>query len=266
MFCGTRELSCLPEYRYRGQKAEKFRSLRIMSIDFSQKERAFVDELAGDTGRDLDGWMSAIRDAGLTHRNEIIDWLRLKGFTFARASWLERIHHNGGKLIYAPADTRSAAELHKRKAAPPRPAVESRPPGAKPAAVVGVVRAVSPPTRDDGDIDALLAAAKAYRPLAQLVLRDILAAVPGADVRAASGTIVISHTRAFAALLPGPKDVRLLLDMGARPVGKDWIRAKLPAGLESLAALSHMLVLTDARQVTRELRDLIASRAQDTAG
>lgn len=72
-----------------------------MAIDYAEKEREFVSELKADTGRDLGEWMQAIRDADLPHRNDIIDWLRGLGFTFANASWLERIHANGGRLIYA---------------------------------------------------------------------------------------------------------------------------------------------------------------------
>lgn len=238
----------------------KLRVARVMSIDFSQKERAFVEELRADTGRDLDGWMTAIKDAGLGSRNEIIDWLRHEGFTFARASWLERIHHNDGRLIYGPAPVRPA-ELHKRK-----------PAAAKPEPVRPAVAAASPSgpvlprpvAQTDGDIDALLASAKAYRPLAQVLLRDVLATVPGADARTLSGHIVVSHTRPFAALLPGPKDVRLMLALGTRSPGADWGRSKFAGGLDSLAALTHMLVLTDARQLTRELKDLVAASARDT--
>lgn len=238
-----------------------------MSIDFSQKERAFVDELRADTGRDLDGWMAAIGDAGLLHRNEIIDWLRQEGFTFARASWLERIHHNGGKLIYGTGAVRTPAELHVRKPATAKPAtqpprrLEARPSPSP-------VRAAQPKANSNGDIDidALLASAKAYRPLAQAMLRDILATVPGADVRAQTGYIVVSHTRPFAALLPGAKDVRLLLALGSHALGAEWSKAKLTPGLDSLAALTHMLVLTDARQLTRELKDLVAASARDMPG
>jgi len=234
-----------------------------MSIDFSQKERAFVDDLPSDTGRDLEGWMAAIGDAGLSHRNEIIDWLRQEGFTFARASWLERIHHNGGRLIYGSAVVRTPAELHKRKAGNDKPTGEP-----VRAVVVGKTaeartRPAAVVSQSDGDIDSLLASAKAYRPLAQAMLRDILASVPGADVKAKAGFIVVSYQRPFAALQPGPKDVRLLLALGKRAPGADWLAAKLPQGLASLAALTHMLVLTDARQLTRELKDLVAASARE---
>src|SRR5690349_2173712 len=78
-----------------------------MSTDYAEKERDFIAGLAEDTGRDLAGWMAAIAETGLTERNAIIDWLRHQGFQFSWASWLERIHHNGGRLIYADASARA---------------------------------------------------------------------------------------------------------------------------------------------------------------
>jgi hypothetical protein len=45
------------------------------------------------------GWQ-AIAAQGFADKNETIDWLRAQGFPFARASWLERIHSNGGRPIY----------------------------------------------------------------------------------------------------------------------------------------------------------------------
>lgn len=231
-----------------------------MSIDFSQKERAFVAGLSADTGRDLNGWMTAIGGAGLTHRNDIIDWLRQNGFTFARASWIERIHHNGGRLIYADG-ARTPLEAHRRK--PSNPATEPPHVGAAAPARIAPIKAAS--ANSDDEIDALLAAGKAYRPLAQVVLRDILSTVPGADVRAINGHIVVSHAKPFAALITGPKDVRILLSFGARSPASGWMRTKIQPGLDSLAGLTHMLVLTDARQLTRDLKELIAASARDTA-
>ena len=217
-----------------------------MSTDFSQKERAFVAELAADTGRDLDGWMRAIDDSGRASRNEIIDWLRQSGFTFAKASWLERIHHNGGALIYADAP-RDSGDAAKRKAKPVRPQV------------VAVPKAGA---SDDRQIDALLAAAKAYRPLASLLLREILGVVPGADASVQGMLIVFAHGAPFAALAPSPKEVRLYLACGAHIMSEPWQRVKPQAGLDQLSVLTHMLVVDDARQVTRELKELIASRGR----
>ncbi len=80
-----------------------------MATDFGEKERAFIDGLKENTGRDLAEWMQEIAASGQVQRNDIIDWLRHKGLMFSRASWLERIHHNGGKPIYADAPKDAAA-------------------------------------------------------------------------------------------------------------------------------------------------------------
>lgn len=71
-----------------------------MSTDWREKEREFLTSLQADTGRDLAQWMRVIAAQNLPHRNDIIDWLRQQGFLFAKASWLERIHNNGGHPIY----------------------------------------------------------------------------------------------------------------------------------------------------------------------
>lgn len=68
--------------------------------DWREKEREFLVGLKADTGRDLAEWMALISGQNLPHRNDVIDWLRRQGFMFSRASWLERIHHNGGLPIY----------------------------------------------------------------------------------------------------------------------------------------------------------------------
>src|SRR5262245_32904268 len=64
------------------------------------EEREFLAGLKARTGRDLAEWMAAIAAQGFHDKNEIIDWLRTQGLPFARASWLERIHRNGGKPIH----------------------------------------------------------------------------------------------------------------------------------------------------------------------
>lgn len=234
-----------------------------MSVDFSHKERAFIAGLLADTGRDLDGWMSAIAASGHTHRNDIIDWLRQNGFTFARASWLERIHHNGGRLIYAVSEP-SSTSASKAPFVPPKRAIR---PTAPAVAASNPVSAGAPSHLNpaDSDIDALLAAAKAYRPLAQLLLRDILATVPGADAKGCAGHIVLSHSKPFAALIPGPKDVKLQLAFGATPPPAGWTRLKPVPGLEVLSGLSHTATFTDARQINAELRACVVASARETA-
>jgi hypothetical protein len=232
-----------------------------MSTNFSEKERAFVDGLGAETGRDLATWLTAITTSGHLHRNDIIDWLRQQGFTFSRASWLERIHHNGGKLIYADRGARAVPIANRKKP------VDAPPPSRAPVTVKvpppSVAGAMPTPAPVDQDIDDLLLAAKAYRPLAQVLLRDALAAVPGAETSTTKGLIVLSHARPFAAIAPSPKDIRLYLPL-AGPSAAGWQKAKQPAGLDSSAVLTHVVVLTDARQLTRELRDLIVASAHAT--
>jgi hypothetical protein len=226
-----------------------------MTTDFSLRERAFVEALADDTGRDLAGWMAAIAASELSGRNEIIDWLRQEGFTFSKASWIERIHHNGGRLIYGAAAASAVRETPLR-----RPRATAAKPIIPPAAPAARVQPI------DGEIDAVLAAAKAYRPLALVLLRDCLAAVPGAEATAQSGYIILSHTRAFAAIAPSPKDVRLMLVLGTRDLADGWQRAKLPPPLDRMAPMTHMIILTDARQLDGALRARVAESARETAG
>ena len=50
-----------------------------MATDYGEKERAFIDGLKENTGRDLGRVDGRHRGAGLAHRNDIIDWLRQQG-------------------------------------------------------------------------------------------------------------------------------------------------------------------------------------------
>jgi Domain of unknown function (DUF5655) len=221
-----------------------------MSTDFNQKERDFVAQLRAQSGRDLSEWMAAIAASGFAHRNDIIDWLRQSGFSFAHASWLERIHHNSGRLIYEA----STDPVARRKAKPTPNVMNStvpKPTGAHP---------------PDADLDQVLASAKAYRPLAQVLLRDILAAVPGADATPAGDLILVSHSQTFAAVMPSPKDVRLYLALGTKTFDEHWGKARITgAHAAKLALLTHMMVLSDARQLTLDLALMIKASAQACA-
>lgn len=272
-----------------------------MSTDYAAKEREFLDSLKSDTGRDLSEWMEAIRAQALPHRNDIIDWLRQQGFMFSRASWLERIHNNGGRPIYAeqpatrrpptrtqrpfpksaqdttppagPAAVTTAATVSTpSSAAPaavpvnaPRPFPQARPfagaggaagtppPYSPPSPPAAVAPAATPPSQTEALSD-VLARAKAFRPLAQYLLREIEKAVPGATTSCRDGLVVLANPHAFAVVLPTPKDVRLGLDLGERPAAGPLLRAKI-AGAPS--CITHMLVLDDARQLDAGLADLI---------
>jgi len=228
-----------------------------MATDFGEKERAFLDGLKENTGRDLAEWMQEIADSGQVQRNDIIDWLRHKGLMFSRASWLERIHHNGGQPIYAdaPQDTPRSRPRRRREGvlATALPAAslaaDPPPPVAPPPASVPVPA---------GDIDALLARAKAYRPLAQHVLAKIKSVRPSADFTARESAIAIGDPNVFAALGISAKELRLHLALGEHPFDEVVRKGQAGGGLGKGEALTHMLVLTDARQIDQRLLDLVA--------
>lgn len=228
-----------------------------MATDFGEKERAFIDGLKENTGRDLAEWMQEIAASGQVQRNDIIDWLRHKGLMFSRASWLERIHHNGGKPIYAdaPKDAPRSRPRRRREGvlATALPAaslaIDPPPPVAPPPASVAAPL---------GDIEALLAKAKAYRPLAQHVLAKIKSVRPAADFTARESAIAIGDPNVFAALGISTKELRLHLALGEHPFDEVVRKGQAGGGLGKGEALTHMLVLTDARQIDQRLLDLVA--------
>jgi hypothetical protein len=231
-----------------------------MSTDYAEMERDFVASLKEDTGRDLDGWMIAIRHSGHSDRNEIIDWLRNQGFQFSWASWLERIHHNGGRLVYGD-DAGNVPPL-----ARPRPPEATRPLDRRPFHAVPKTAPPAPPApsappvaASRSDIERLLSDAKGLRPLADLVLREIGRAVPGAEFSARSPLIIIGTPAPFAALLPSPKALRLYANFGAAGIH----RAK-PADAvnKSLSTFLDMLLLDDARSIDEDFLRLIRIAAR----
>lgn len=253
-----------------------------MSIDYGERERQFLETLKADTGRGLDEWLAAIAAERLIHRNDIIDWLRRQGFMFSKASWIERIHNNGGRPIYAgTAGTPSRARPERRprlavvSAAPqPRPAsptppasppVASQPPATPPPAVPPPAARPSPvSTETDAEraaIDAELSRAKAYRPLAAYLLSEIRKQVPDTVVLPRDGYLVFRVGQTdFAVLALSAKELRLGLALKDNPAGTTLEPAKLP-GLRGAAAATHMAILTDARQVTSTLLAAVAQAA-----
>jgi hypothetical protein len=230
-----------------------------MATDYGEKERAFIDGLKENTGRDLAEWMQTIATSGQSERNDIIDWLRHKGLMFSKASWLERIHHNGGKPIYAGVTKEAAPRRPPRRRdgvlATTLPATS--PPAAAaaaPAPAPAPPPAAAPPA---SDVEALLAKAKAYRPLAQHVLAKIKALRPGADFVTRESAIAIGDPNVFAALGISARELRLHLALGEHPFDDIVKKGQPGGGLGKGETLSHMLVLTDARQVDQRLMDLI---------
>jgi Domain of unknown function (DUF5655) len=236
-----------------------------MATDYAEKERAFIDGLKENTGRDLAEWMGAIAAQALPHRNDIIDWLRQQGFMFSKASWLERIHHNGGKPIYA--DSGKGPARSRRADRPPadaQPAAPAAAPPARPPKLTLV--ASSAPAPSSADLEALLAKAKAYRPLAQHVIARIKAARPGARFEARDSYVAIADPDEFAALGIGAKELRLHLALGEHPPDDLAKKAAPGGGLGKGQALSHMVVLTDARQIDQRLLDLVRLAATKVNG
>jgi hypothetical protein len=272
-----------------------------MSTDYGEKERAFIDGLKEATGRDLAEWMAALAAQNLTERNDIILWLRRQGFMFAKASWLERIHHNAGKPIYAESAespprresrTRAPRDIGPPASTPsdaPSPAPPATAPDAVPArpklALVPKVaapveiksepaaaEAAQPPPPPaaampaSADIEPLLAKAKAYRPLAQHIIAQIRGVRPAATLLPSETYLTIADPAEFARLGVGAKELRLHLALGERGFDQVVQKGAAGGGLGKGDALTHMIVLTDARQVDKRLLDLVAEAAAHVNG
>ena len=233
-----------------------------MATDYAEKERAFIESLAGDTGADLDGWMKAIQTSGLSERNEIIDWLRQQGFAFAKASWIERINHNGGRLIYGDDASAPPVPVRAQVLAPMMP-FAGKPPerqmAALPAAAPKAAHVpASPAARTiaalavPADVSARLAAAKGLRPLADVLIAAIAAQVSGMTVTAQGEILTFAAPKPFAALLPGPKELRLYGDFGTTGVAN--VKRTEP---RAPAPFPHVIALNDVRQIDEALQTLI---------
>lgn len=232
-----------------------------MSRKHAELEREFIDELPLRTGRSLDEWMAAIAAAGLSEKNAIIDWLRPQGLTFAHASWLERIHNNGGRPIYlgaagqdlpkpAPTVMRSAV-LPPVKAAP-----ETRPaaPPVMPRLTPKLVQPLTTAPASASDLAVLLQRAKGLRPLADMLLREINAALPGVVASAQGDLISLGKPTEFAVIFPGPRELRLGLSLADATAVCGVSPARIPG---TGPHITHMLSLNDARQVVPALLELV---------
>jgi Domain of unknown function (DUF5655) len=242
-----------------------------VSTDYGEKERQFLASLAAESGRDLAQWMAAIDAQSLSHRNDIIDWLRQQGFMFSKASWLERIHNNGGKPIYADRTT-------------PRPRAQPRPQRTQPASaplppahaakILPFTSKTTPPPRktaqaapqkrgNEQELADMLAKAKAFRPLAQYLLEEVSRLCPDTSFQPEESHVAITRTRTFAILIVNPRELRLGLALGERTASPPMQPAKLPPQLIRAApAITHMVGLTDARQIDENLRALIQVAAE----
>lgn len=227
-----------------------------MSRDYAKLERELIEELEARTGKDLAQWLAAIDAAALAGRNAIIDWLRPQGFSFSRASWLERIHHNGGRPIYLGGSAASSADRRRLRARMPAASPAARPPFAKADSQDRSGKPALPPVTPAADdaFTAVLARGKAFRPLAEMLLKEIARALPGTSTSTAKDLVLLGRPAVFGALLISQRELRLGLDLGDVAFEADLIEAKLPgAG----SRMSHMIVLRDARQIDQRLIGLL---------
>lgn len=247
-----------------------------MSFDYAKKEREFLANLKNDSGFALDEWLSRIAAENFSDRNDIIDWLRQHGFTFSRASWLERIYHNGGQPIYAGAGqasetsepqsptrgdrvdietvTDDAGECAGNAKSETADAEPARPKAPKLTLVKSEDTIQKPATvevQDEAPLEATLARAKGLRPLAQHVVREIQKAVPDVVIDARTTALAFSqHGHRFAILAVSAKDLRLGLQLAERTVNPPFDRPTFGANLARISEkMTHMLILDDVRQV-----------------
>jgi hypothetical protein len=210
-----------------------------MARDYGEIERAFLTALKAETGKDLAEWMAAIAAQSFADKNQTIDWLRRQGFSFSRASWLERIHSNGGKPIYVGR-------------VPARGAVAAAPLAA---ATPGADSGGGENEREnDPRLERVLAAAKGYRPLCQLLLSEVRTALPGVRIVPKAGSISLCRPREFAVVGVQASELRLGLALGERPFDSELGAPRIKGAGPHI---THMLVLTDARRVNVALIDLV---------
>jgi len=213
-----------------------------MTADELQEEQQFLAELKARSGRDLADWMAAIAAQKFADKNDTIDWLRQQGFAFARASRLERIHSNGGRPIYQDPPERT-----------PRPAARAKP---APAAAKAPALPPPPTAAEAALLEKLIAGAKGYRPLYLMLEAELKVWVPGLILQPAATHIGLRAPHEFATVGLHASELRLGLALGDRPFDTHVQRAKLK-GVGS--QITHMLVLTDARQVNADLMSLVCA-------
>ena len=217
-----------------------------MTREAEEDEREFLAGLKTRTGRDLADWMAAIAAQGFADKNEVIDWLREQGLPFARASWLERIHKNGGKPIYSHAPPSEAEGPVPNAASAPR---LQRPKPSRPAPATA--EAAAP---DADALEKIIAAAKGYRPLYHLLAAEMQKAIPGLPIAPRSGYLGIGAPAEFAALTLHATELRFGLGLGDHPFDAQLQPSKMRG---PGPAITHMVVLTDARQINDELMSLL---------
>ncbi len=268
-----------------------------MTTDYKSKEKAFLESLKADSGRDLGEWMAAIGAQNLTQRNDIIDWLRHQGFIFAWASWLERIYHNGGRPIYLselppsqpalPQASRPALRLVASNPDGPVKGSQPSPPRkdvikpVKPDKLIKPVPVLKPSREPeagrgaedshksemsiqsvplDTSVNDTIAKAKAFAPLARHFMSELNGLVTDISVIAKRQVLEFHAPLVFGALVMSPRGLRLFLDLGDLAFTSTIIKARAPSPFIKLPTnLTHMVLLDDARQIDPALKAVIKS-------
>jgi hypothetical protein len=216
-----------------------------MARDYRAIEAEFIDDLKSRSGKSLSEWMAAIDATGLLGRDQIIDWLHPQGFTFSHASWLERIHNNGGQPIYRDLPPDKRPEPRRKPSSPTQSRAPAQP--FRPRLVSSSPPPASAPVSADADaLASILAKGKAYRMLAEMLIGEAKRAIPGVATTVHGEIIGFEHPGLFAALAVTARELRLGMALGERAVVAPLVKAK---GVGQSAAITHMIVLNDARQV-----------------
>ena len=211
-----------------------------MARDEQEEEREFLADLEARTGRTLADWMAAIAAQGFADKNETIDWLRAQGIP-VRPRLLAGAHPQQRRPADLPALSRRSRRAERQAAN---------------AAEAAAARHRARRRRGEvADLDKLLAAGKGYRPLYQLLEAEMRgAAVP------ASRSCRRRPTSRWAPRASSPPSRCTRRSCGSASIwaiGRSTCRCKSPACAAPDPAISHMLVLTDARQVNADLLNLI---------
>ena len=199
----------------------------------------------------------------------------------------------GGRAVHVPATTCTPPQHSPAPARrdtvmpPPRLAAETPPleetPAAEPVAQTSQARPegappsvaqTEPPIAAPASAQSLtgecglsreevLAKAKAYRPLGQHLLRQLEGAITGLDAAPAPGHLLLRIAGVpFGLVAISAKDIRLVLRLGPDVASAVFVPVKLPVTLARAAQdMTHMAVLTDARQIDDTLINLVRQAA-----
>src|SRR5262245_50349576 len=180
------------------------------------------------------GWRSSPRRTSAIRTRRSIGCVRKALPSRVRRGWSAFTVMAGGRSMRRRASARRA----------PRPRAEKAPPTAPP----------SPDPGEAAKLEKLMAQAKGYRPLYLMLEAEVKRAVPHLSLSPAPTHISLGAPAEFAAVALTSSEVRLGLALGEHAFDTRLQRAKLK-GLGG--HITHMIVLTDARQVNTDLISLV---------